>query len=402
MNKYLFATLALFGPLAHAARCQERDTLVDVGGYRLHFHILPGHGVPILFDAGGGDDGTVWDSLLAPIADITGASLITYDRAGFGRSEIDSRTRNVDSHGILNGVEGLEAGLRALGYGGHIVLVAHSYGGLYATLYASRNPTLVKAAVLVDASTACWFNDAFLSTFVNERKKEDTVKAQTANPGMYYQSANLPQTVALMRSVIFPSTIPVIDLVSEYPPFSDSGDIARWKDCHKQFVAGQPNREGITAYGTTHYIFNDNPPLVIHAIAKAYAGAVGEPEASAIAARDQVYAIGAANDMMREQATYQRSESILNSWAYTFLERGEKATAIDVLKLNTALHPDNWKVFESLAEAYEADGQTTLAIKNYEHSLALNSGNVTATNHLEKLRRRQGERRHGASLKQTL
>jgi hypothetical protein len=98
---------------------------------------------------------------------------------------------------------------------------------------------------------------------------------------MYYQSANLPQTVALMRSVTFPSTIPVIDLVSEHPPFSDSADVARWKDCHKQFVAGQPNRLGLIAKGTTHYIYKDNPRLVIDAIAKAYAGAVGEPEANA-------------------------------------------------------------------------------------------------------------------------
>jgi pimeloyl-ACP methyl ester carboxylesterase len=379
MNKYLL-TLALFGLLAHAARGQGADTLVTVGSYRLHFHILPGHGVPILFDAGGGDDGTVWDSLLAPIAAITGAPLITYDRAGFGKSEIDS-------HGILNGIAGLEAGLRALGYGGNIVLVAHSYGGLSATLYASRNPTLVKAAVLIDASTACWFNDAFLSNFVNEWKKKDTVKAKAEHLGAYYQSVNLPKTVVLMRSVTFPSAVPVIDLVSEYPPFSDSGDVARWKDCHKQFVAAQPNREGITAYGTTHYIFKDNPPLVIHAITKAYAGAVGEPEASAIAERDQVYAIGAVNDMMRQQTANQRSESILNSWGHAFLARGETRTAIDVFKLNTALHPDSWHVFDSLAEAYEADRQTTLAIKNYEHSLALNSGNVNAAKHLDTLRR---------------
>ena len=272
MNKCLFAALALFGLLVHTARSQGVDTLINVGGYRLHFHILPGHGVPILFDAGGGDDGTVWDSLLAPIAGLTGAPLITYDRAGFGKSEIDS-------HGILSGVEGLEAGLRALGYGGNIVLVAHSYGGLYATLYASRNPTLVKAAVLIDASTACWFNDAFLSHFVNEWRKKDTVKAKAKGLGTYYQSANLPQTVVFMRSVTFPSTIPVIDLVSEHPPFSDSSDVARWKDCHKLFVAGQPKRQGITAYGTTHYIYRDDPALVIHAIAKAYAGAVGEPQA---------------------------------------------------------------------------------------------------------------------------
>jgi pimeloyl-ACP methyl ester carboxylesterase len=396
MQKFLFATFGLFGLLTHRARCQATDTLVDVGGHRLHFHILRGRGVPILFDAGGGDDGTVWDSLLHPIAEITGAPLITYDRAGFGTSEIDTNERDIDKHGILNGIEGLEAGLRQLGYGGNIVLVAHSYGGLYATLYASRNPTLVKAAVLVDASTACWFNNAFLTNFVNERKQEDTVKAKAQNLGAYYQSANLPQTVAIMRGVTFPAPIPVVDLVSEYPPFSDTSDIVRWKNCHKQFAAAQPNRESITAYGSTHYVFKDNPPLVIHAVAQAYAGAVGEPDASAIAERDLAYAVVAANAMKRRQAAYQHSEHDLNDWGYTLLHHGQKHDAIAVFALNAALHPTSANVFDSLAEAYEADGQTALAIKNYEHSLELNSANVNAVNHLKTLRRRATSSRSSA------
>jgi pimeloyl-ACP methyl ester carboxylesterase len=265
------ALLSTFCPATFSGAQRLTDTLVDVGGYRLHFRILPGKGIPILFDAGGGDDGTVWDSLLPPIAAMTGAPLITYDRPGFGKSEIDARTTDIDSHGILDGIEGLEAGLRSLGYGGNIVLVAHSYGALYATLYASRHPSLVRAAVLIDGSTACWFDSAFMANFVNERNKQDTVKAKAENPGSYYQSANLPKTVAFMRSVTFPSTIPVTDLVSQYPPFSDSSDVARWKNCHRDFVAGYPNREGITAYGTRHYIYRDDPALVIQAIAKAYA-----------------------------------------------------------------------------------------------------------------------------------
>ena len=386
MQKYLVATFAIFGLLTHVARCQETDTLVDVGGHRLHFHILRGRGVPIVFEAGGGDDGTVWDSLLHPIAALTGAPLITYDRAGFGKSEVDAHERDIDKHGILNGIQGLESGLRKLGYGGNIVLVAHSYGGLYATLYATRHPRLVKAAVLVDASTACWFDDAYLRNFVNERKKEDTVKAKAENLGRYYQAANLPTTVAIVGRVSFPPTIPVIDLVSEHPPFSDSGDIVRWKNCHTQFAAAQPNRESITAYGSTHYIFKDNPPLVIHAVAKAYAGAVGEPEARVIAERDLAYAIVAVNEMKRRQTADQHSERELNDWGYTLLHQGQTNTAIEVFELNAALYPESANVFDSLAEAYEADGQMALAIKNYEHSLELNSGNVNAANHLKQLR----------------
>jgi pimeloyl-ACP methyl ester carboxylesterase len=126
MQKYLLTTVAIFGLLAPAvARCQETDTLVDVGGHHLHFRILQGHGIPILFDAGGGNDGTVWDSLVHPVGAITGAPIITYDRAGFGKSDIDTNERAIDQHGILNGIEGLETALRQLGYGGNIVLVAH-------------------------------------------------------------------------------------------------------------------------------------------------------------------------------------------------------------------------------------------------------------------------------------
>jgi hypothetical protein len=56
MKNYLFTTLTFGGLMAHSGQCQTIDTLVDVG-YRLHFHIIKGKGMPILFEAGGGGDG---------------------------------------------------------------------------------------------------------------------------------------------------------------------------------------------------------------------------------------------------------------------------------------------------------------------------------------------------------
>ena len=82
---------------------QTLDTLVDVGGYKLHFVVFKGKGMPILFDAGGGEDATTWDKIIRSVAEGTAATLITYDRAGFGKSTFDT-TR----HGILNGMTGLE------------------------------------------------------------------------------------------------------------------------------------------------------------------------------------------------------------------------------------------------------------------------------------------------------
>jgi len=303
MKRSFFAVVFIFASMANCARSQETDVFVNVRGDRLHFHILNGSGIPILFEAGGGDDATVWTNITKPVRDITGATLITYDRAGFGKSELNPNERAIDKHGIENGAEELEAALAQLGYNGNIMLVAHSYGALYATLYAARHPKRVKASVLIDGSSACWFTDDWIKTFGKERQSKERPKAESL--GDFYQSENLPKTVDIMRSTTFPPDIPVIDLVSENPPFSNNTDIDRWKDCHRQFANAQTNREGITAFGTGHYIFKDNPLLVVHVIVKAYIGIMDPQHADAIMRRHVDYSIEATNESKRKQVPCQ-------------------------------------------------------------------------------------------------
>jgi len=99
-----------------SVQAQTIDTLIDVGGYKLHFDIIKGKGIPILFEAGGGEDATTWKKIIHPIAERTATTLITYDRAGFGKSTFDTAR-----HGILNGMTGLETALKKLGYD-HLLL----------------------------------------------------------------------------------------------------------------------------------------------------------------------------------------------------------------------------------------------------------------------------------------
>jgi len=285
--------LGLVALAAQQAHSQETDVDLAVRGDKLHFHVYKGEGLPILFEAGGGDDSTVWAGIAKPLHDITGATLITYDRAGFGRSELDGRNQSVEAHGIENGVGELDEALHQLGYDGKVMLVAHSYGALYATLYASKHPQRVKAAVLVDGSTACWFSEGWMKDFV--REQGDKKPPASGSLGSYYQSKNLPKTVAIVRAQAFPTSIPVIDLVSDHPPFSSDADISRWKDCHRAFVRTAPNRLGITAYGAGHYIYRDNPLLVIQAIVKSYAGVIDGKTARQILARNIDYSIEAVN-----------------------------------------------------------------------------------------------------------
>jgi pimeloyl-ACP methyl ester carboxylesterase len=302
MKKYLLATFTFLALLTNSGSCQIIDTLVDVGGYRLNFHIIKGNGMPILFEGGAGADVTIWDVILKPIADITHATLITYDRDGFGKSELDTSNHDLDKHGILQGIQGLETGLKKLGYDRNIMLVGHSYGGFCATLYAARHPEKVKAAVLIDANQVCWFTDTYVDSVMKLRKDHWAKNKPTNNWADYYAGLSLASTVEIMKRSPFPATIPVLDLVAEnMPPFPDSAGPVRWKACHRQFADAQPNRQGIIAYGCGHIIFRDNPALVISAIVKAYTGVPGIKQGDAIMNRYLSYSIEAFNEERKRQ-----------------------------------------------------------------------------------------------------
>lgn len=68
----------------------------------------------------------------------------------------------------------------------------------------------------------------------------------------------------------------------------------------------------------------------------------------------------------------------MNALGYQFLQNEKVKDAIKLFKLNTIAYQDSWNVYDSLGEAYLKDGQTELAIKNYEKSLELNPNNTNA------------------------
>ena len=78
-------------------------------------------------------------------------------------------------------------------------------------------------------------------------------------------------------------------------------------------------------------------------------------------------------------------EHELNDWGYRLLAFGKPRTALAVLKLTAGLHPASGNAFDSLADAYEANGDKVAAIANYRRSLALDPANRNAMQRLEKL-----------------
>jgi tetratricopeptide (TPR) repeat protein len=79
-------------------------------------------------------------------------------------------------------------------------------------------------------------------------------------------------------------------------------------------------------------------------------------------------------------------EDFLNQCGYQQLNFKHIEQAIELFKQNVKLHPNSFNVYDSMGEAYLANGQTDLAIENYEKSIALNSRNENAKTVLKKLK----------------
>lgn len=248
------------------AQSVQLDTLVDIGGYKIHFNIIKGSGIPILFESGAGDDGSIWNNILKPIHEVTGTTLITYDRAGLGESDINPKIKTEVGHSILNGIEELEMALKKLGYLDEIILVSHSYGGFYATLFAARNPDIVKYNIRIDSNLVGWYTDDILKKIESENVPPKTNETL----GIYYLVINYTNTVRYMRNIEFPENVPVIDIWSPNQRHQTNDEWDLQMKTHKEFVSSTSNREGIVAIESGHYIFKDNPSLIINSIVKAY------------------------------------------------------------------------------------------------------------------------------------
>jgi hypothetical protein len=270
--------LALVLLCFQTAYSQTKDTIIDAGKFKLHFNIIEGKGIPILFEAGSGNDGTVWKDIIRPIADITGTTIITYDRAGLGKSEIKPNNSSIIDNGIINNVNALEIGLHKLGYDNELIIVAHSLGGFYATLFASRNEEMVKRVVFIDAAIPSFYTKEFMTNLNKMLPESFLSQLKEQKIGLYYEIKNIDNTLEIMRETNFPSTIPLIDLVASQPynPLKSEDDENRWIKSHKDFTNANSNRQSLIINNASHYAFKDNPNMVINSIVKTYTNTLGE------------------------------------------------------------------------------------------------------------------------------
>lgn len=118
---------------------------IDIGGRSLHINCT-GQGSPaVILEAG--FPGSSLDWLLVQPAVARTTTVCSYDRAGFGWSELGNLPPSGEQI-----VADLHKLLPAAGVQPPYVLVGHSLGGIYVRMFTTRHPNEVVGLVLVDAT----------------------------------------------------------------------------------------------------------------------------------------------------------------------------------------------------------------------------------------------------------
>jgi CubicO group peptidase (beta-lactamase class C family) len=82
---------------------------------------------------------------------------------------------------------------------------------------------------------------------------------------------------------------------------------------------------------------------------------------------------------------YDFSEPQLNTLGYRLMALGKTKDALEIFKLNVEMFPNGFNAYDSLGEAYLANGNKELALQNYRKSVELNPDNENGKNAIKRI-----------------
>lgn len=279
----------------------------DVNGNRLHYQIM-GKGHPtVVVDSGQAATHLDWQLVQPEVAKFT--QIVTYDRAGYGWSELSAESRTAQQ--IVNELRQL---LKNTEVTPPYILVGMSLSGLFMRLFAYQHPEEVAGMVLVDVAHEQMYermppamvklNQQFdwlaiyvlpiLSRiglfrllvafdrlpFAANLFKKLPPNLQSAAKSVYAQTqfwqalgqesaafpVSLQQVEQARRTTSFPN-VPLIVLSSGKPDFGASAELLETMQAlHADLANESPQGVQIMADKSGHVIQLDEPELVIDAI----------------------------------------------------------------------------------------------------------------------------------------
>jgi pimeloyl-ACP methyl ester carboxylesterase len=247
------------------------ETLVEVGEYHLNFQVIKGGDLTILLEAGGGMYSAEWTKLAPELAQKTGATVVSYDRAGFGKSDLPETP-----HDMREEVDWLWQGLQKLGLDKNLTLVGHSFGGWMIRLFASEHPEVTRGMVFVDPFTNEFVNLLGVE-YLDNHPMTGKFPFDTSQPDkltkiqralMRMVGDGLGPKIEIMRKTSIPPDIPVVIITSGKPFLPKTEEQEAWRLAHEQMRASIKGAILIVAEESDHMIPWRQPDLIIKAVIK--------------------------------------------------------------------------------------------------------------------------------------
>lgn len=213
----------------------------------------------VVFEAGLGDDHSVWTekNLLTEISGKT--DLVVYDRAGYGKSGTGTGKRNIEtlSSELKKVVENYAGDRR-------VILVGHSLGGMIIRDYAIKNPSKIAALLFVDPSHE-YYNQ--LSQIEEDLIYNSLNSEYGPRYGGTQEARSLIEDSNYMATLPALPNVPTIVISSmKIEAGQTMSEKEKWFAAHERLGIGVNDFTHITTTLSGHYIMKDEPDLMINSI----------------------------------------------------------------------------------------------------------------------------------------
>lgn len=268
MRKLILLLAVVFTVFTAFTACKKSTTpipletitnRIDVGGYELHTQTRGQGKHTIVFEAGAGDDSSVWtdSGIFEEMAKDN--QVIIYDRAGYATSDL--ATNNVPRD-INQLAKELNEVITELATNDKVILVGHSLGGPIIRAYTRDYPEKVAGLFFVDPSHEDVENAADLQEMENELVPYLTSIGEL---GIAQELEQLVENLDILINLPKLPRLPISVLTSM--KLVDEEDTAeskqKWFDAHVTLGATASEFSHMSTDRVGHAIHTEDPDFVI-------------------------------------------------------------------------------------------------------------------------------------------
>jgi pimeloyl-ACP methyl ester carboxylesterase len=376
----MIALLVIAFACAVPALCDERIVdLIAQDGTKLKASYFdagkPGPGVLLLHQCN--RDRKVWDGLAEQLA-AAGINVLTLDNRGFGES-------GGEPHDKLTPQE--EGQIEARKWPRDIDTAFH---------YLITQPGVTRDMIGVGGAS-CGVNNSIQTARRHPQVRSLVLLSGPTNmQGRQFlrDSANLPVFFGVADDDEFPGTVQAVEWLYSLTPNSGKKFIHYVNGGHgAEMFPVHPELLGtiVEWYVTTLIKTPGRAPVVTDAPAI-------PPEVHDLDLIEQPGGATKVAKELQDARDHDRKvalmpEAMVNTMGYEHLQTGDVKGAVEILKLNVVEYPNSANVYDSVADAYLADGQKDLARQNTKRALELLASDKTDNEHMRDAIKESAERK---------